>query len=34
MMGRARAGMPAVHFETGQQLVKRFKIVQQAKEEF
>jgi hypothetical protein len=26
--------MPAVHFETGQQLVKRFRVVQQAKEEF
>ncbi len=34
MMGRAKAGMPAAQFETGQQLVKRFKAVQQAKEEF
>jgi hypothetical protein len=34
MLGRARAGAPVVHFETGQQLVKRFKAVQQAKEEF
>jgi hypothetical protein len=34
MMGRAKAGMPAVHFETCQHLVKRFRIVQQAKEEF
>jgi hypothetical protein len=34
MLGRARAGSPMVHFETGQQLVKRFKAVQQAKEEF
>jgi hypothetical protein len=34
MLGRARAGTPVVHFETGQQPVKRFKVVQQAKEEF
>ncbi len=34
LVGRARAGMPTVHLETGQQLVKRFKAVQQPKEEF
>jgi hypothetical protein len=34
MMARTRAGMPAVHFERGQQLVKKFKMAQQAKEEF
>ncbi len=34
MLGRARTGMPVAHFETGQQLVKRFRIVQEAKEEF
>jgi hypothetical protein len=33
-LGKARAGAPVVHFETDQQLVKRFKAVQQAKEEF
>jgi hypothetical protein len=34
MMGKVRAGMPIAQFETGQQLVKRFKVVQKAKEEF
>jgi hypothetical protein len=34
MMGKTRAGMPTVQFETGRQLVKRFKAVQEAKEEF
>ncbi len=34
MLGKARTGVPVVPFETGQQLVKRFKTVQQAKEEF
>jgi hypothetical protein len=34
MMERTRVGMPTVQFETGQQLVKRFKAVQEAKEEF
>jgi hypothetical protein len=32
MLGRARAGMLVVQFETGQQLVKRFRDVQEAKE--
>jgi hypothetical protein len=32
-MGRAKTGMSAIHFEMGRQLVKRFRIVQQAKEE-
>ncbi len=27
MLGKAGAGIPAVHFETGRQLVKRFRIV-------
>jgi hypothetical protein len=34
MIGKARAGMPIIQFETGRQLVKRFKAVQEAKEEF
>jgi hypothetical protein len=34
MMGKARTGMPAAQFETRRQLVKRFKAVQEAKEEF
>ncbi len=34
MLSTARARMPTVQFETGQQLVKRFKAVQQAKKEF
>jgi hypothetical protein len=34
MVGKARAGMPTAQFETGQQLVKRFKAVQEAKVEF
>jgi hypothetical protein len=34
MLGRARTGMSVAQFETGQQLVKRFRIVQEAKEEF
>jgi hypothetical protein len=34
MLGRAKVGIPMVHFKTGQQLVKRFRIVQHAKEEF
>jgi hypothetical protein len=34
MVGKARAGMQTVRFETGHQLVKRFKAVQEAKEEF
>jgi hypothetical protein len=34
MVGKARLGMPTVQFETGQLLVKRFKAVQEAKEEF
>ncbi len=34
MLGRAKVGIPAVHLETGQQLVKRFRVIQQAKEEF
>jgi hypothetical protein len=34
MLSRARTGVPVVPSETGQQLVKRFKMVQQAKEEF
>ncbi len=34
MLDRARAGMPVAQFETGQQLVKRFRAVQEAKEEF
>jgi hypothetical protein len=34
MMGQARPGMPAAQFETGRELVKRFKPVQEAKEEF
>ncbi len=33
-LGRARPGQPAVTLETGQQLTRRFRIVQQAKEEF
>jgi hypothetical protein len=33
MMGRARTGMTVAQFETGQQLVKRFRAVQEAKEE-
>jgi hypothetical protein len=32
-MGMAKTGMSAIHFEMGRQLVKRFRIVQQAKEE-
>jgi hypothetical protein len=31
MIGQARMGMPTAKFETGQQLVKRFKAVQEAK---
>jgi hypothetical protein len=34
MLGRAKVGIQTVHFETDQQLVKRFRVVQQAKEEF
>jgi hypothetical protein len=34
MLGRARPGLPVVPFETGQQLTKRFRMVQQATEEF
>ncbi len=34
MLGRVRLGLPVVPFETGQQLTKRFRMVQQAKEEF
>jgi hypothetical protein len=34
MMERTRVGMPTIQFKTGQQLVKRFKAVQEAKEEF
>jgi hypothetical protein len=34
MLGRARPGQPVVPPETGQQLTKRFRVVQQAKEEF
>jgi hypothetical protein len=34
MPGRARSGQPVVPLETGQQLTRRFRIVQQAKEEF
>ncbi len=34
MVGRVRAGMSTVYFKTSQQLVKRFRAVQQAKEEF
>jgi hypothetical protein len=33
-LGKAGAGAPEFYFETGQQLVKRFKAIQQAKEEF
>jgi hypothetical protein len=31
MIGKARTGMPTAKFEKGQQLVKRFKAVQEAK---
>jgi hypothetical protein len=34
MLGNAKAGMPTAQFETGQHLVKRFRAVQEAKEEF
>ncbi len=34
MRDRARAGMPVAQFEMGQQLVKRFRAVQEAKEVF
>jgi hypothetical protein len=34
MLGRNRTGMSVAKFEKGQQLVKRFRIVQEAKEEF
>jgi hypothetical protein len=34
MLGRARTGMPIDQFETGQQLVKKFRAVQETKEEF
>ncbi len=34
MLGWARSGQPVVNLETGQQLTRRFRIVQQAKEEF
>jgi hypothetical protein len=34
MLGRARPGQLVVPLETGQQLTKRFRMVQQAMEEF
>jgi hypothetical protein len=34
MLGRARPGQPTVNLEAGQQLTWRFRVVQQAKEEF
>jgi uncharacterized membrane protein len=34
MFGRARPGLSVIPFETGLQLTKRFRMVQQAKEEF
>ncbi len=34
MLSRTRAVMPTARFKTGQQLVKRFRVVQEAKEEF
>ncbi len=34
MLGRARTGIPLAQFEMGQQPVKRFRVVQEAKEEF
>ncbi len=34
MMGKARTGMPVSQFETGQQLVKRFRAVQEARRNF
>jgi hypothetical protein len=34
IIGRSRPGLPVVPFKTGQQLTKRFRMVQQAKEEF
>ncbi len=33
MLGRARAGMKVVQSETGKQLIKRFRVVQETKEE-
>jgi hypothetical protein len=34
MLGRSRTGVLSVSIETGPQLIKRFRIVQEAKEEF
>jgi hypothetical protein len=34
MLGRTRVRIPMAWFETGQQLIKVFKVVQEAKEEF
>jgi hypothetical protein len=34
MLGRARSGQPIVDLEAGQQLTRRFRVVQQGKEEF
>ncbi len=34
MLGRTRVGIPTAQFKTEQQLVKRFRVVQEAKEEF
>ncbi len=34
MLGGTRVGIATAWFETGQQLIKMFKVVQEAKEEF
>ncbi len=34
LLGRARNGIPSACFEMGLQLIKRFPVVQEAKEEF
>jgi hypothetical protein len=34
MLGRTKVGILTARFETGQQLIKRFKVVQEDKEEF
>ncbi len=34
MLGRSGTGVPSVSIETGSQLIKRFHVVQEAKEEF
>jgi hypothetical protein len=34
MLGRSGTGIPSVSFETGLQLAKRFRVVQEAKEVF